>query len=109
MQNEWDLGVKTTFLTYNMMVHSSTGQTPFFASFGREATLPVHWVYTVPKANREMALSAWRETMQERFQTTYAGMREKQQESVRRNAPMLLNFRIGDWVWLFDPKVIPGS
>ena len=35
-----------TCLTYNMMVHTSTGQTPFFASFGRESTLPVHWVYT---------------------------------------------------------------
>jgi len=22
---------------------------------------------------------------------------------------MLSNFEIGDWVWLFDPKLIPGS
>ena len=40
-------------------------------------------------------------------------VREKQQELVRRNAqyykPMLSNFEIGEWVWLFDPKLIPGS
>jgi len=68
------------------MVHTSKGYTPFFTKFGREATLPVHCVYPVSKADREMELSAWTETMQERFQTAYAGMKEKQQESVRRNA-----------------------
>ena len=68
------------------MVHTSTGQTPFFTKFGGEATLLVQCVYLIPKADREMELSVWTETMQERFQTAYAGMREKQQESVRRNA-----------------------
>ena len=37
MQNEWDLGVKAACLAYNTTVHSSIGQTPFFATFGREA------------------------------------------------------------------------
>ena len=34
MQNEWDLGVKAACLAYNTTVHSSTGRTPFFATFG---------------------------------------------------------------------------
>ena len=57
MQNEWDLGVKAACLAYNTTVHTSTGQTPIFATFGLEATVLVHWIYLVPKADREMELS----------------------------------------------------
>ena len=78
MQNDWDLGVKAACLAYNTTVHSSTGQTPFFATFGREAIMPIHWIYPIPKADRESGLSDWTETIQERFQTAYAGMSEKQ-------------------------------
>ena len=81
MQNE----CKSGFLAYNTTVHSSTGQTPFFATFGREAIVPIHWVYPIPKPDVEKDVSAWTETIQERFQTAYAGMRERQQ-TMRRNA-----------------------
>ena len=57
MQNEWNLGVIAACLAYNTTVHSSTGQTPFFATFGREAKVPVHWIYPTPKPDREMELS----------------------------------------------------
>ena len=65
MQNEWDLGVKEACLAYKTTVHSSTGQTPFFATFGREAIVPIHWVYPIPKLDAEMDVSAWTETLQE--------------------------------------------
>ena len=60
-------------------MHTSTSQTPFFATFGHETNVPVHLIYPVPKAELEMELSDWTKTIQERFQTAYAGMREKQQ------------------------------
>ena len=60
-----------------------------------------------------MDVSDWTETIQERFQTAYAGMREKQQAAVRRNAqyykPIMNQFNVAQWVWIFDPRVIPGS
>ena len=40
MQEEWDLGVKAACLAYNTTVHTSNGQTQFFATFGHEAPLP---------------------------------------------------------------------
>ena len=111
IQSEWDLGVKAACLAYNTTIHSSTGQTPFFATFGHESIVPVHWIYSTPKADSESELSDWMETIQEHFQTAYAGMREKQQESLRRNVqyykPMLNGFEVGQWVWLFDPRIIP--
>ena len=40
-------------------------------------------------------------------------MRERQQKTMRRNAqyykPILNQFNIGQWVWIFDPRIIPGS
>ena len=102
MQNEWDLGLKVACLAYNTTVHSSTAQTPFFATFGREAIVPINWVYPIPKLNVEKDVSAWTETIQERFQTAYAGMRGRQQQTVRGNAqyykPILNQFNIGQWV-----------
>jgi len=57
MQNEWDLGVKAAYLAYNTMVHSSSGQTLFFATFGK-AIVPIHWVYPIPKPDAELNVSA---------------------------------------------------
>ena len=40
-------------------------------------------------------------------------MRGRQQQTVRRNAqyykPILNQFNIGRWIWIFDPRIIPGS
>ena len=81
--------------------------------FGREVSIPVNWIYPVPKADREMELSYCTQVIQERFQRAYAGMREKQQATVRRNAqyykPIVSQFEVGRWVWEFDPKIVPGS
>ena len=80
---------------------------------GRDSIVPIHWVYLIPKPDVEKNVSTWTETIQERFQTAYAGMRERQQQTVRRNTlnykHILNQFNIGQWVWIFDPKIIPGS
>ena len=106
MQSDWDLGVKAACLAYNTTIHNSTGQTPFFATFGRKAIVPVHWIYLNPKADSESELLDWTETIQECFQTAYAGMREKQKDVVRRNAqyykPLLNGYEVSQWVWLCD-------
>ena len=48
MQDEWDLGVKAVCLACNPTVDTSTGQTPFFAMFGQEATLGIGY-FPYPK------------------------------------------------------------
>ena len=65
MQNEWDLGVKAECLAYNTTLHSSTAQTPFYATFGREAIIPIHWVFPIPRPHAEKYVSAWTETLQD--------------------------------------------
>ena len=81
--------------------------------FGREVSILANWMNPVPKADRKMELSDCTEVIQERFQRAYAGMREKQQDTVRRNPqyykPIVSQFEVGRWVWVFDPKIVPGS
>ena len=53
--------------------------------------VPIHWVYPIPRPDAEKDVSAWTEIIQERFQTAYAGMRERQQQMVRRRSILQAN------------------
>ena len=59
--------VRAASLAYNTTKQTITGQIPFFATFQPEANLPVHWIHPVPKADLEMELSDWTETIQEQY------------------------------------------
>ena len=98
--------------TYNTTVSTSTGVTPHYAMFGREATLPVDWVFPTPSAEKR-TMYQWTGDMLEERQHAYQSMREVQGRRVRRNAqlykPLTQNIRVGCLVWCFDSRVIPGT
>ena len=106
-------GLKISFHPYYRLVVLKHCRGFVLETFRRETIVPIHWVYPIPKPDVEKDVSPWTETIQERFQTAYAGIRERQQQTVRRNAQyykrILNQFNIGQWVWIFDPKIIPGS
>ena len=52
IQDNWDLWINASVFAYNTTVGSSTGVRPHYAMFGREATLPVDWVFPTPSAER---------------------------------------------------------
>ena len=45
IQDNWDLWINASVFAYNTTMSSSIGVTPHYAMFGREATLPVDWVF----------------------------------------------------------------
>ena len=49
-QTSWDLYLGFAVFSYNLSVHSSTGFTPFFLTFGSEARLPPDIVFGAPAA-----------------------------------------------------------
>ena len=52
VQDNWDLWINASVFAYNTTVSSSTGVTPHYAMFGREATLPVDWVFSTPSPEK---------------------------------------------------------
>ena len=80
--------------------------------FGREATLPVDWVFPTPSVEKR-TMYQWTGDMFEERQRAYKSMREVQGGRVRRNAQLYTlltwNIRVGCLVWYFDPGIIPGT
>ena len=80
--------------------------------FGREATLPVDWVFPTPSMEKR-TMYQWTGDMLEEIQHAYKSMGEAQGGRVRRNAhmykPLTKNIRVGCFVWYFDPRIIPGT
>ena len=52
IQDNWDLWINASVFAHNTTVSSSTGVTPHYAMFGREAMLPVDWVFPTPSAEK---------------------------------------------------------
>ena len=52
VQDNWDLWINASVFAYNTTVSSSTGVNPQYSMFGREAMLPVDWVFPTPSAEK---------------------------------------------------------
>ena len=85
VQENWDLGINASVFAYNTTVSSSIEVTPHYAMFGREATLPVDWVFPTPSAEKR-TMFQWNGDMLEERQPAYKSMREVQGGRVRRKA-----------------------
>ena len=103
---EWDRYVKAAVLAHNTKVHDSTGLTPFFIHFGREAKLPVDLV--IPSPNEQSTnIPDFVNSTQRNYKTVYDFVRKRQQATIRRNAKLYTNTRdklsIGALVWYLSP------
>ena len=49
---KWESHLKKVCFAYNTSVHASTGHTPFFLMFGRQAQLPVDLLYKTGKTQK---------------------------------------------------------
>ena len=77
IQDNWDLWVNASVFVYNTTVSSSTGLTPQYTMFEREATLPVDWVFLTPSAKRRTMYQRMGDMLEER-QHAHKSMREVQ-------------------------------
>ena len=80
--------------------------------FGREALLPVDWVFPTPSIEKR-TMYQWNRDMIEERQRANKSMREVQSGRVRRSEqlykPLTQNIRVGCLVWYFDSRVIPAT
>ena len=107
IQDNWDLWINASVFAHNTIVSSSTGVTPPYSMFGREATLPVYWVFPTPSVEKR-TMYQWTEDMLEERQWAYRSMQEVQGGRVRANAqmykPLTQNIRVGCLVVVFQFK-----
>ena len=103
---QWDRYLKAAVLAYNTKIHETTGLTPYYVTFGREAKLPLDIV--IPTPNPEgLELHDFVKATQNNFKTMFEYIRRKQQQTIRRNAKYYTGsrekFRVGMLVWYLSP------
>ena len=106
---EWSKYIPAMVMAYNTKVNTSTGVTPYFATFGREARLPVDLVLPTPGEQEKTVNSHVDETLK-RFNRIYAYMRQNNEATIRRNAKVYTgkkhNYEIDEKVWYLCPRKV---
>ena len=101
-------------MAYNTSVHSSTGFTPFFLMFGRQAKLPIDIVYGSPSPSSDSIgqyASNLKTSLKEAYRKVSATtntVAERQKELYDRKAHRGM-LEVGDLVWLYNPAVPQGQ
>ena len=109
---EWSKYVPAMVMAYNTKVNSATGVTPFFATFGREARLPVDLVLPTPD-EEERTINGHVEETLKRFNRIYAYMRANNEAVIRRNAKIYTGkkheYEIDEKVWYLCPRKVKSK
>ena len=99
-------------LAYNSKVHASTGVSPYLATFGREANLPVDLILELPAGDRRTVQEQVSNSLQ-RFKRIYKYMLRNEQAVIQRNSTNYSTDRAkckeGDVVWYLTPRLVPGK
>ena len=110
---EWERHLSKLCMAYNTSVHSSTGFTPFYLMFGRQAKLPIDIVYGNPFPE-SISIGQYVTDLRKSFQEAYQNVRartnavtQRQKELYDRKAHGDM-FEAGDLVWLHNPAVPRG-
>ena len=110
--SDWDLYLSKLCLAYNSSVQSTTGYSPFFLMFGREARLPIDLIYNLNGEQEETAdksYSTYVNKQREQFAEAYEKVRQNVSQKQCYQSQQY-NRRIhgkpfdkGELVWLFNP------
>jgi hypothetical protein len=110
----WEDHIRKVCMAYNTSVHSSTGFTPFYLMFGREAKLPIDLMYGTGD-NKDMTTIEYATQLKKGLDEAYSCAREKLAASHERRKEHYDKrvhgqpFADGDLVWLHSTVIPPGQ
>ena len=97
---DWDKKLRLVCMAYNTSVHQSTGFSPFFQLFGRQARLPVDLMEEMTTKEYVRNL---RQTLEKAYSNHTGAALERQKELHDRRVHGD-EYQVGDLVWLHNPK-----
>ena len=110
---DWEECLPKVCFAYNTSVQASTGHTPFYLMFGRQAKLLVGLMYSLENT-QEVDLPEYIANLKRTFQKAYEiarehiGEKQQFQKELYNQKVHGLPFCIGDLVWLYVPAVTKG-
>ena len=115
--SNWDEDLSKVCMAYNTSIQSTTGYSPFFLMFGREARLPLDIVHEPPSSHGSLTqqYGQYVQNVQERlrkaFEVVQRNMSGKQgcQKQFYNRKVHGNPFKPGDLVWLFNEAVRTGG
>ena len=114
-EQNWDLCIPTVMLAYRTSVQESTGCTPYFLLFGREARLPVDVMFGLPPSVTPQPVHQYSKDLRVRLNIAYERVRERlgwrqcRQKMIYDRRRTGRPYGVGEWVWLHCPAVPRGK
>ena len=114
----WDEDLSKVCMAYNTSIQSTTGYTPFFLMFGREARLPLAIVHEPPPSPHgaiPQQYGNYVQSLQETFNTAFEAVRSNMSTRQGRQKEFYNckvhgdPFKPGDLVWLFNEALVKGE
>ena len=111
----WEEVLARICFAYNTSVQATTGFTPFYLMFGRQARLPVDLMYGVPQKDEVVRPETYAGQLKKSLEKSYAAVKKtfntehKRQKTLRDRKVHGRPFSAGDLVWLFNPAVPRGK
>ena len=111
---DWEDQLRSLCYAYNSSVHASTGYTPFFLMFGRQARLPVDLAFQLPN-NQPVLHNDYVVKLQQTLQDSYKVVRDNLNGNLNRQKEIYDKkshghpYQKGELIWLFNPVIPPGK
>ena len=113
---DWEQNIRKVCMAYNTSVHPSTGFSPFYLMFGRQARLPVDLIYgTGPQITDNQSVGEYAASLKNRVSEAFDLVRKNMsqhhvyQKELYDRKVHGQPFSTGDWVRLYSPVVGKGG